>query len=245
MMKINFEKIGNIKVDCVISFGITCKVAENIKRNNLRFFSSPFDYVGYYTFDEAINLLQNHGKTFFSDYILDSNYDTETTFGLYDRKTGMVSKHDFQKILPQQMNHVLFRDKYRRRFNRLDKILQDAKNICLVSQRQTSTKELENFIEKFLQMYNFENLYYVNIYDYNDNTIDEKIIKTEKNNITILEYFFNDEHPNGRDKNKNPDYWIGNIDYWNKILSKISLNEDFVKKHVEHKKTNLSSENIK
>ena len=71
------------------------------------------------------------------------------------------------------------------------------------------------------------------------------MIITEKRNITIFEYFFNDEHPNGRDKNKNPDYWLGNIDYWNKILSKISLNEDFVKKHIEYKKTNLSSEKSK
>ena len=88
-------------------------------------------------------------------------------------------------------------------------------------------------------------LYYINIYDSNDNTIDEKAIKTEKNNFTILEYFFNDEHPKGRDKTKNPDYWLGNINYWNKIFNKISLNGDFVKNHIEYKKTNLSSENTK
>lgn len=245
MIKINFEETTKIKVDCVIGFGLTCKVAENLKNNKLRFFSSPFDYVGYYTFDEAINLLKNHGTTFFSDYVLDSNYDTETTFGLYDRNTGMVSKHDFQKILPKQINHVLFRDKYKRRFNRLDKILKDAENICFISQRQTNTKEIESFIEKILQIYNFNQLYYINIYDYEDNKIDEKVIKTKRNNITILEYFFNDEHPNGRDKNKNPDYWLGNINYWNKILSKISLKEDFVKKHIENKKINLPSEKQK
>ncbi len=88
-------------------------------------------------------------------------------------------------------------------------------------------------------------MYYINIYDYEDNKIDEKVIKTKRNNITILEYFFNDEHPNGRDKNKNPDYWLGNINYWNKILSKISLKEDFVKKHIENKKINLPSEKQK
>ena len=44
------------------------------------------------------------------------------------------------------------------------------------------------------------------------------------------EYYFNDEHPNGRDSRTNPKFWLGNAEYWDNLLKKISIDSNFVKK---------------
>ena len=90
------------------------------------------------------------------------------------------------------------------------------------------TKQILFFVEEFLQLYTFNKLCFINIYDTKDKNADERLIQTTKNdNIAVLEYYFNDEHPKGNNKYTNPDFWLGNIDYWDKILSKITLNKNF------------------
>ena len=234
-MKIDFEKTPNINVDCVIDFGDGCRIAENLKKNNLRFFSTPFDWQMKYSLETVCTLLENKGKTFFNNYKLNSKYNKGKKLGIVDTETGMVSEHDFYKYLPNKINEIIFKYKYRRRFNRLDKILIDAQNICIVTNRSIKTKEILSFIENFLQLYTFNHLYFINIYNINDKQNDEKFVKKEKDNITIFEYSFNDEHPKGNNSKTNPNYWLGNIDYWNKILSKITLNKKFVKKYISYR----------
>ena len=235
MTKINFEQTPNINIDCVISFGNGCRIAENLKKNNLRFFSTPFDWQMNYSLETVFNLLKEHGKNFFKNYKLDSYYNEGTHLGLVDIDTKMVSLHDFSKYLPNKVNEILFKYKHKRRFKRLHKILQDAQNICIVTVRSITTQEILSFIEKFSQLYTFKHLYFINIYDTENKEKDEELIITNKDNVTILEYYFNDEHPNGNNKQTNPDYWLGNIDYWNKILAKITLNKNFIKKHISYR----------
>lgn len=235
MTKLNFSQIQNIKVDCIISFGKSCRVAEHLRRNNLRFCSSPFDWLGEYTLEDTLPILKNPEKNFFSEYKFYPQKNTQTSLAIIDTKTGMVCVHDFKKNLPEKINHVLFRNKYKRRFKNLEDILTDAQNMCIITNHVVNTTDILNFIEQFLQLYTFEHLYYINIFDTKDQKKDENLIVTEKDNITIFEYSFNDEHTNGRDKEKNPDFWLGNIDYWNKILSKIKLNKEFVNKHIKKK----------
>ena len=235
MIKINFEQTPNINVDCVIGFGDDCKIAQNLKINNLRFFSTPFDWMFNYCLKDIISLLKNKGKTFFENYILDSQYNKKNHLGLVDTDTGMISEHDFSKYLPNKINDIFFKYKYGRRFKRLDKVLQDAQNICIVTAHKIKTEEILCFIEQFLQLYTFKHLYFINIYDTKNKETDEQLIKTQKDNVTILEYYFNDEHPNGNNKQTNSYYWLGNVDYWNKILSKITLNKKFLKKYISHR----------
>ena len=233
-MKINFEQIPNINVDCVIGFGDGCRVAGNLKKNNLRFFSTPFDWQMNYSLETVFNLLKEHGKKFFKNYKLDSKYNKDKKLGIVDTKTGMISEHDFNKYLPNKINNILFKYKYRRRFKRLHKVLQNAQNICILTNRQITLQEILSFIQKFLQLYNFNHLYFINIYDTENKETNEQLIITKKNNITILEYYFNDEHPKGNNTKTNPDYWFGYIEYWTKILSKIILNKNFVRKYISY-----------
>lgn len=234
-MKIDFEKTPNINVDCVIGFGDGCRVAGNLKKNNLRFFSTPFDWQMNYSLETVFSLIKNKGKTFFKNYKIDSKYNRGNRLGLVDTDTGMVSIHDFNKFLPKKINELIFKYKNKRRFDRLDKILQDAQNICIVTNRSITTQEILSFVKNFLTLYTFNRLYFINVYENNNKITDETLIKTEINNVTILEYYFKDEHPNGKDKQTNPDFWLGNIDYWNKILSKIILNKKFVRKYISYR----------
>ncbi len=235
MTKINFEQIPNINTDCVIGFGNGCTIAGNLNRNNLRFFSTPFDWLLDYSLENVYSLLENKGKNFFRNYKFNSKYNKGKKLGVVDTETGMISEHDYSKYLPKQINDIFFKYKYKRRFKRLHKILQDAQNICIVTLRSITTQEILSFIDKFSQLYTFKHLYFINVYDTENKEKDEQLIITNKDNVTILEYYFNDEHPNGNNKQTNPDYWLGNIDYWNKILAKITLNKKFLRKYISYR----------
>ena len=113
MQKIDFEKVSNINIDCVIGLGKDCRVAKNLKTNNLRFFSSPFDWVMQYKLEDDLFLLKNHGKTFFKNYKPNPQYNQKEKIGIVDIDNGMVSMHDFRANLPNKLNHLLFKHKYK------------------------------------------------------------------------------------------------------------------------------------
>ena len=228
MTKINFDEIETINVNCIISLGSSCRGAETLKRNHKQNVLNPFNWLGKYSLDNVISLLKNKGKGFFEDYSFSPKDNTETTLAIIDNNTGIRSKHDFKKNLPNDLNYMMFRQKYDKKFKILDKILKDAEYICIITYRQMTIEEIESFIKKFSELYNFKHLYYINICDDKN----EKFIKHKKNNFTLFQYFFNDEHINGRDRVVNPDFWKGNIEYWDKIVSKINLNKDFYKKYI-------------
>ena len=154
MEKIDFEKTPNINVDCVIGFGDGCRIAQNLKINNLRFFSTPFDWLMKYSLETVFTLLKNKGKFFFKNYKLASSYNRGNHLGLVDTDTEMISLHDFNKYLPNEINRIIFKYKHKRRFKRLDKILKNAQNICIITTRQIKTKEILLFVENFLQHLN-------------------------------------------------------------------------------------------
>ena len=44
----------------------------------------------------------------------------------------------------------------------------------------------------------------------------------------IIEYAFNDIHPKGGDGSVNPDFWLGNVKKWDKIMRKMKLPFDIM-----------------
>ena len=112
MTKINFEQIPNINTDCVIGFGNGCTIAGNLNRNNLRFFSTPFDWLLDYSLENVYSLLENKGKNFFRNYKFNSKYNKGKKLGVVDTETGMISEHDYSKYLPKQINDIFFKYKY-------------------------------------------------------------------------------------------------------------------------------------
>lgn len=216
---IDFENIDNISVNCVVGFGLTCRTAQSLKRNNLRLFSSPFDWMLNFSLDDVIYMLENKGEPFFADCYEDRNYSSDITRGIVDKKTGTISMHDFPKNLPVEQAPEFFRRKFKPKFQFLDFVLNSAKTICIITNREIQLEEMEDFIAKLTNIYTFDHIYHINIYD----CPEESFQTIQKGNATYMIYYFNDEHKDGRDSTVNPLFWLGKTDYWDKILQKISI----------------------
>ncbi len=179
-----------------------------------------------YSLDIAISLLKNKGEKFFSHCYEYERYSSENNLGIIENDTFVISMHDFPNLLPITDAPKYFHYKYEYKFKYLDYILKKANTICLISNRQIDTETIKNFINEFLKLYSFKHLYYINIYDTCDKT-EEQYKICNYNNVSILEFYFNDEHINGRTNNNL--FWLGNVAYWDKILNKIKINNNFIK----------------
>lgn len=234
MVKINFDELEDVKVDVIVGFGAACRVAAALNRNNLRVFANPFDWQMNYSLDTVIELLKNQGKTFYHTCCSDKRFDSGSNAGII-AKNGMISVHDFPKDLPVEKAPAFFKKKYKYRFKNLNNQLNNAKKILILTYRNIDINDMENFIQAFSKLYQNKKIYYINIYD-TQNKDEEYYEISIKENLTLLRYCFNDEHSNGRNKENNPAFWLGNVEYWDKILKKISLNKKFAEKNIFVKK---------
>ena len=238
----DFSEIKEIKADATISFGPNCRGAEALRRNKLRFFSGPFDWMMKYDLKSVFDALKNKGEGFFSDFIQDGEDRKKKFRYMVSKSTGMVSMHHFRNNLPVDEAYYVFKNTMKRRFKELDKIFNDAETLVIITSRKQETAEIIPFIKDFLTLYEFQKLYFINIFD----SPEEKIEKEEFNNVTIYNCFFKDVHPDGSDPNINKKFWKGNMEYWDMILSKISLNKEFIRKYRIHKfLSNLFKKDLK
>ena len=227
----NTDIIEDITVDVALSFGSSCRAADALKRNNLRFFSSPFDWLMKYKLDTVYDILKDKGNNFLADYE-EKDIPNGTKYRyIVSKSTGMIAMHHFYQHISLDEAYFLFNETVKRRFKTLDKVLENAKTICIVTSRKSETEKIISFLDKFLELYEFEKLYFINIY----NDSNEEIIKTEYENAVIYQCHFSDVHPDGSDKTKNKKFWKGNIELWDSILNKVQLNQEFRKKYINLK----------
>ena len=229
----DFNKIENINVDIVIGLGPTCRAAAALKRNNLRIFSSPLDWMLNYSLSDVITLLKEKGKNFFSDCSEAKEYSSEHNTGIIDNRNGMISMHDYPKDRPIDKAGKYFSKKYKYKFKKLDKLLKRAKSICIVTNREIFIDEFQNFIKEFVQLYKFKQIYFINIFD--TQTQQKSLEIYYDNNVTYYICNFDDAHEFGREKAQNPYFWLGNVREWDNILKKISVNKDFSDRYKSEK----------
>lgn len=224
---IDFDKIETINVDFVLGFGSACCAADALRRNHLRYFSSPFDWMMNYNLDTAMNILEDIAKNkkpkFFDNCRENENYARGKYTVIVDSDNGMTSMHDFPSNMDIKKAPYFFYKKYERRFLNLNNILKNATAICILTYRQISLDDMKTFVNFLKQVYSIKQIYFINIFDSPEESFEQYCDK----GVKYLIYKFNDEHKNGRDKSTNPNFWRGNIDYWDKILSKIKLNNKF------------------
>ena len=235
MNKIDFRKIENIEVDLILSLGINCRPAGNLRRNGLRLYSSPFDWQMCYSLETVTTLLKNNGKSFFSDCCEDEITSSTAVHRKMIDKSGMISIHDFPKVLPVEKAPAFFHKKYKYRFKTLNLLLKKAKKILIITYRNINNKEIEKFVKDFSELYKYEHLYFINIYDTKDSTR-ESVDILKKDNKTFIWFYFNDEYKSSRNKDTNPCSWLGNTEYWDEILKKVTINKKFKQKMLLNKK---------
>ena len=246
---IDFDKIGTINVDLVVGLGEACRTAEALKRNHLRYFSSPFDWMIIYRLDKIINLLEKIANgckpDFFAECSENINYAHGIYNGIVDTRNIMISMHDFPKHIDISKAPKFFYLKYKYRFQNLNKLLKRANKVCFLNYRKISVDEMKTFVASVKKIYTFKQIYFINIFDSDEEALEQY----DDNGAKYLIFKFNDEPKNELEKATNPHYWLGNINYWDKILSKIKLNKKFVylyklKRFIFHISSECSSEEI-
>ena len=64
MSKINFETIEDINVDCIIGLGPDCRVGISLKKNDKENVVNPFNWIGFYSLNDAVMLMKKREKAF-------------------------------------------------------------------------------------------------------------------------------------------------------------------------------------
>ncbi|MBB4803397.1 hypothetical protein HNP37_003472 [Flavobacterium nitrogenifigens] len=208
--------------DVIFSVGNFCRPAYYLKKHELRSYANPLDWMMLYSLETVVHLYE----TKFNDFFVNFSIDEQRDHCFLDTKNNITSIH-YQDI---SHNNKAFSDKMKKRFMTLNKKLEKANKICFISQRNESQNIFSDFLEKMGNIYSGE-ITLINIK--HNEEIDGIIlpIKCSKKKISerleLIEYEFNDIHPNG-DNESNPDSWIGNFHLWNNVIRKISLKMSFV-----------------
>jgi len=76
--------------DMILSVGNDCRPAYYLKKNNLRHYKNPLDWVGYYSLDTVIHLYKTKFNDFFTDLIEDKQ---QYSNGYIDGKNNILFVH--------------------------------------------------------------------------------------------------------------------------------------------------------
>lgn len=209
--------------DAIFSIGGACRPANYLKQHDLRLCANPLDWMMKYSLDTVIHLYQSKFNDFFIDFI----EDKKKNHWFIDVKNNITSIH-YEEI---GFDNKKFNRKMKKRFITVNKILLKANNICFISQRNENLNTFSDFLKKMEYLYPGK-ITLINIF--HNGEIDGIIspVKYTKKQISerleLIQYEFNDIHPNGNDINSNPDYWLGNTHLWNNIIEQISIKRSFI-----------------
>lgn len=206
--------------DFLLPIGIHCRPAMQLRANNLRFFSSPLDWMGYYPLDTIIHLHKTNYTDFFDEYEVDKDLDgAKGMLRVTDTNNHILSIHFFRKDRDVDESQKELKTIMQRRADRLIEYLKNLNSIVLVAERTETKDEMINFLNSFSAIYPNLNIRLMNVI--HDETMDlvsykeELIISDDK--LSYIEYTFNDTK-DGRDVS------IGNELVWGKVLSHYKLN---------------------
>lgn len=232
---IKIDDFPKIEADCFISLGKNCRPARWLEVHGLRYCSLPFDWLMHYSLQIVLNCIKN--KSFpFQKCVENSSKNDENKY-IYDVKNKIVSVHDFplDKTIKEYM--PVFKKTFKRQSIRLRRILSTYNNICFVCSRDDDISMFLAFTTEIVHMYPRMEITVVNI----RNSPDEHVYVYHPNDfIMIYDIHANDIHEKGNKKENNPDYWLGNVNLWNKICSHFSLSEKVIKELAKHNNIDVS-----
>jgi len=214
--------------DIILSVGVACRPAHYLKKHDLRFCANPLDWMMAYSLDTVIHLYKTKFNDFFADFVEDKQKSLEENCSWYiDNRNGIISMH-YKDV---ESNNRLFRDKMKYRFEKINSILLSANKICFISNRIENTDVYKNFLEKMAEIYS-GNITYINIKNNNNISTDYPVKRSEEkmsDKLKLIEYEFNDIHPQGGDLKTNNAAWLGNYAIWDNIMKGISVKKvDFL-----------------
>lgn len=216
---INYNKI--YQYDYIISIGENCFCAQMLKENNLRQFSSPFDWLTpgpEWSINNVINNLKiiiNKFDNFFSKE--DFHYlakSTNNNVSYANSKNLLHFYYDFIESKDFNDEYIRLKEKYDRRINRLIDLLSSKNNKILLVYIESNLlnsgifdiKEIFNLLKQIRMIYNNDNIYILYI-KHNFSFENDIIFKNFNDDIHLYELNNSDEN------------WNLSIHNTNKILS--------------------------
>lgn len=211
-----------ITTDFIIGLGQACRPAHYLRVNKLRRCSNPLDWMMSYSLDTVINLFKNDFNNFFvsKEEIIEM---TNAKFRcIQDTQNKITSVHSFPTDKKIDVAYESFSKTMAHRYNRMKKCMSSSEHILFVSNRNEPLENFEKFLLEINKLFKCK-CTFLNIRYDNENIKTKAKICPE---LEIIEYSFNDVHPNGSTI-ENPDFWLGNADEWNKVMQTITLTNKF------------------
>lgn len=128
--------------DCIFSLGEACFIAIALKKNGLRMFSGPFDWMYGSNFKTRCDILISKFDNYFNKEDLEfKEYREANKMVTYrNTRTDIHYNHDFHSDLPFDYEYDIVKEKYERRINRLLKIISKAKKVLICYGDLANTK---------------------------------------------------------------------------------------------------------
>lgn len=213
--------LPEIQSDAFIPLGPACQPAHRLKQANLRQFALPFDWMMNYDLDFVIETLKSKKLNWFTYFTEEASVLTNRR--VKDNVSGMVSLYHFPKEYSVKDYLPVFYGIFNRRNDRFKKILTTKQNICFVANRSDSVAAILKFMNDIMELYNIRFLTFINIR--HSDTDKRTYYKYKPNDRCVLyDIYANNINENGDDNKTNPDVWKGNTQLWNRITSKLKLN---------------------
>lgn len=146
-----------------------------------------------------------------------AKYD-ENNKWVCDAENGMISMHDFHCDKPLEAQLPAFYEKMVRRARNTIKRISQSRRVGIIMNRKAEKGEIIDFATSMQLLFPDSYFYIVNVSDKPEQEAPktEYVIEAEK--YTITEISFNDAHENGREKENNPSFWLGNVRVWDKLM---------------------------
>ena len=215
-------KNNNIFIcDFLLSIGKHCRPAIQLRNNDLRYFSSPLDWIGGYTLDILLKLYKNNFENFFYNYKID--YDKKAapdSIWVEDTYYNIFDMHHFKNDI--DINEYLpeYRSMMKKRADRLKNYFETSTDIVFVAERDENKEEMIDFLNAFSKIYPNLNIRLFNVRD--DRNMDFTTYKENKyfddGKLSYVEYTLNDT-------NSDEETVSGNNLVWKNVLSNYKLRE--------------------
>lgn len=203
-------------VDCAFSVGHDCACAMWLRKYNLRYQSSPLDWMYDYSLNTVAHLFETGFKDFFKQVKVDKNRTFNNHVYVYDTKNHIESRHHYDKDAPFKKEKVRVDKIMAGRAKKVMEIMKKSNSIALISHREEPYRDFIKFIERMGKVYPDKKIYLINVRHGKSHNISSKVVY-KKDNLEVIDYtFFNKD-------NSLP--WYGNPKGWKEVMESLKLRE--------------------
>lgn len=208
--------------DLYISIGSACRPAHHLARQGLRVDAFPMDWQKEYSLDTVLHLFETSFEDFFEN--IEEGRESAAAGNnrtVIDVSNRITSIHHFPKNMQICEMKMVFVEKMRARFRRLDAGIRNADRIVLIGNRSEPVEELQVFLQNFSKIYPNVGIRMINMRDtaLKENELyEDTVFACDK--LSLVEYTFNDSM--NIETGEQYD-WRGNLQKWNAVLSGYGL----------------------